>query len=170
MKNNISHDTEAQDPRSPRMRRLRTLSRWLDSAIPLPGGYRIGLDGLFGLIPGVGDPLGGAVSAYIIVEAAQLGASTLTLLRMVFNVLLDAVIGVIPLVGDLFDFAWKANLRNVALLERQIEQTPARSSPERRLTGVAIIMVVLLVAGVVAISWLAIKLLLVLFHALGSGN
>jgi len=103
--------------------RLRRLATLLDAAIQLPFGYRIGLDGLIGLIPGVGDGIGMALSGIIIFKAARWGVPTTTLLRMVANVLLDGVVGTLPLAGDLFDFVWRANLRNLALLESHLAAT-----------------------------------------------
>lgn len=101
-----------------RLRRLRSLAWLLDNSIPLPGGYRIGLDALIGLVPGVGDAAGALISAYIVNEARSLGAPRSVLLRMIGNVLLDTVFGSIPFAGDLFDAAYKANSRNLALLAR----------------------------------------------------
>lgn len=105
--------------------RLRRLAHVLDTVIPLPGGLRIGLDGLVGLIPGVGDAAGALVSSYIIAEAHRLGVPWVILARMSLNVLLEALVGAVPVVGDLFDFAWKANRRNVALLEAHLENPGA---------------------------------------------
>ena len=78
---------------------------------------KVGLDAIFGLVPVVGDFLGGLFSFFIVYEAARLGASTKTLMRMVGNIAVDSFIGVVPVVGDLFDFVWKANRRNAALLK-----------------------------------------------------
>lgn len=103
-------------------RRLKQLAHVLDSAIALPGGYRVGFDGIIGLVPGIGDLTGAALSSYIIMEAHRLGAPIVVLLRMLFNMLLESFIGAVPLLGDLFDFIWKANRRNVALLERHLDQ------------------------------------------------
>ena len=148
---------------APTLRQLRALARLLDSSIPLPGGYRIGLDGIVGLVPGLGDAIGASLSAYIIVQSARLGASWPTLLRMTTNVLIESVVGIIPVAGDLFDFAWKANLRNVALLEQGLGQ-PARGSPRRRLTW-AIVMLLVLLAGVIVVSiWLFLELLAAIFR------
>jgi hypothetical protein len=94
------------------------LAWWLDEAVPLPGGRRIGLDGLVGLIPGIGDVLGMCASAYILVEARRLQVPNRVLAKMAGTVLVETVLGIIPVVGDLFDFVWKANSRNVALLKR----------------------------------------------------
>lgn len=148
---------------SRRLQRLRKFSRLLDSSIPLPGGYRIGIDGFLGLIPGVGDIAGGLASSYIIIEAAQLGASTTTLLRMVFNVLLESLVGVIPFLGDVFDFIWKANDKNFALLEKQLRtaklQKSPHSSPERRLQTTAVILIILLLLGLLSLAYVSFVIL-----------
>ncbi len=102
--------------------KLEALSWLLDSSIKLPGiRYRVGLDALIGLIPVAGDLIGTALSTYILVMAAKMGVPRVTLLRMGFNVALEALVGLIPFVGDLFDFAWKANRRNVALIRDFLE-------------------------------------------------
>ncbi|WP_206609496.1 DUF4112 domain-containing protein [Thiohalobacter thiocyanaticus] len=101
---------------------LQRLAHLLDSAIPLPGGLRIGLDGIIGLIPGLGDVVGAALSSYIVAQAYRLGASRSVIAHMAGNIALDTLIGTIPFLGDLFDFAWKANRRNVDLLERHLAQ------------------------------------------------
>lgn len=157
-----------QDPlQSREMKRLRALSRVLDSAIPLPGGFRIGLDGIIGLIPGVGDAAGASLSAYVVVQAARLGASPLTLLRMMLNVLVETVIGAIPILGDIFDFAWKANNRNVALLEAQMGRGVVRGNAKRRLTIAVIILLAAFLLLLVGVIVLAFKVLFALAEALG---
>jgi hypothetical protein len=101
-----------------RLRRIRLLSHLLDAQFRLPGTrYRLGLDGLLGLIPGVGDILGTCLSVYIVYEASRLGAPRALLLRMLANLGLDTLVGAVPVAGDIFDIAWKANQKNVALLE-----------------------------------------------------
>ncbi|MGO4998571.1 DUF4112 domain-containing protein [Oceanisphaera sp. W20_SRM_FM3] len=96
--------------------RLERLAWLLDSSIRLPGGYRVGLDGVIGLIPGIGDLIGAGLSSYIVVEAARLKVPLRVLARMGLNVLIEFVVGIVPIFGDIFDFAFKANLRNVRLL------------------------------------------------------
>ena len=97
---------------------LRRLSIILDSAIPIPGTkYRLGLDPILGLIPGGGDTIAGALGAYIIIEAARMGIPREIIGKMVANLLFDSVAGTVPAIGDLFDVAWKANIRNITLLE-----------------------------------------------------
>ena len=112
---------KTQKPWSPqneaRLKRVRLLSRLLDEQFRIPGTtYRVGLDGLLGLIPGVGDAAGALLSVYILYEAIRLGASSTVLLRMIANIGIDTVGGAIPIVGDIFDMAWKANKKNAALL------------------------------------------------------
>src|SRR5688500_15915374 len=86
-----------------RLRRLQALAWLLDNSIPLPGGFRIGVDALLGLIPGIGDAMGALISAYIVNEARSMGASRSVLLRMMGNVLIETAIGSIPFAGDVFD-------------------------------------------------------------------
>jgi hypothetical protein len=99
--------------------RLDRLSQLLDTAFVIPGtNIRMGIDPLLGLIPGIGDLAGLFLSAYIILHAAKLGAPRHSVVMMVLNVLLETVIGAIPVLGDAFDIYFKANRRNVALLRR----------------------------------------------------
>lgn len=108
------------------MQQRHSLAWWLDSSIPLPGGFRIGLDGLIGLIPGIGDAVGGGLSTWMLYQAYKLNVPKVIMARMIINVLLDALLGSIPLIGDIFDFFWKANLRNAQLLDRY-QQSPRRT-------------------------------------------
>jgi hypothetical protein len=100
-----------------RFKRVRLLSHLLDEQFRIPGTtYRVGLDGLLGFIPGIGDAVGALLSTYILYEAIRLGAPKALLLRIITNIGIDTVGGVIPVVGDIFDMAWKANKKNAALL------------------------------------------------------
>lgn len=101
-----------------RLTRLRRLARLMDAQFGLPGTrFRFGVDGLVGLAPVAGDLLTGLVSLYVVWEARSLGAPPALLARMLANVAVDVAGGALPVVGDLFDAAFKANIRNVALLE-----------------------------------------------------
>lgn len=122
------------------------LSWLLDSSIRLPGGFRIGLDGLIGLIPGVGDVVGGALSAWVFYQANKQGAPKSIQLRMIFNILIDTLLGAIPVVGDLFDFMWKANNRNLALLERY-QLTPLKTHRRATLSNTVFLITALLCVG-----------------------
>lgn len=98
---------------------LRRISHFLDSRLRIPGtSYRFGADSLSGLIPGIGDFLSAVFSIYIVYKAYLLGLSTGTVLRMGVNIIIDTAVGVFPVLGDLFDIGWKANNRNVKLLEK----------------------------------------------------
>lgn len=141
----MENETTDSDARERQRDTLRRLAHVLDSAIPLPGGLRIGLDGIIGLIPGVGDLLGTALSSYIVAQAHRLGVSSAVLVHMMGNIALDTVLGAVPVLGDLFDFAWKANRRNIELLERALAQ-PRR---ERRRSG---LLVFALIAGLLALA------------------
>ena len=100
--------------------RLARLGRTLDARYRIPfTSFRIGADGLIGLIPGVGDTLAALPSAYMIVRGYQLGARRRTVARMAVNTGIDYVLGMVPLVGDIFDIGFKGNLRNIRLLERE---------------------------------------------------
>src|SRR5687767_7792816 len=90
-------------------RRLARLAWLLDSAIPLPGTrFRIGIDAIIGLIPGLGDLAGVLLSSYIVREAARIGAPPSVLTRMAFNVAVEGLVGIVPFAGDVFDAVWKA--------------------------------------------------------------
>ena len=111
-------------------RNLDLLSHLLDDFLRIPGTQiRFGLDGIIGLIPGIGDILG-ALASWIIILAAWLrGVPKVTLARMLANVAIETLIGTVPVLGDAFDIAWKANRRNFALLERATGAVPMYSSP-----------------------------------------
>lgn len=114
--------------------RLRRLAYLLDDRFAIPGTrYRIGLDGLIGLVPGIGDGVTTLLALYIVLEARRLGLPLSKLGRMGINVGLDAVLGAVPLVGDLFDVAWKSNRRNLALLLDHLEaESEAPHGGQRR--------------------------------------
>lgn len=111
-----------RDPRQhERLERLRRIARLLDARFGIAGTpLRFGLDSLLGLVPGVGDGVTAAAGLFLLYEAQRLGARKTTLARMTWNLLLDLGVGAIPVAGDLFDFIWKANLRNLRLLEADL--------------------------------------------------
>ncbi|HEY9844926.1 MAG TPA: DUF4112 domain-containing protein [Candidatus Caenarcaniphilales bacterium] len=104
------------------LNRIRKFSRLMDTAIRIPGvNFRIGLDPIMGLIPGAGDVVSTAFSGYIIFLATRFGLPRQIVSRMIFNIALEAVVGSVPLVGDLFDAYYKSNIRNLALLEQHLQ-------------------------------------------------
>jgi hypothetical protein len=136
-------------PEGARLAHLRELSRLFDSSIRVPGtDYRIGLDPILGLLPVLGDVPGATVSAYIVAEAAAMGVPRETLARMGVNLVVDATVGSLPVVGDLFDAVWKANDRNVALLEARVGDPDADTADRRFLLALtAGLLVCLLTVG-----------------------
>jgi hypothetical protein len=114
-----------------------------------------------GLVPGIGDAMGAIFSTYIIFHAARLGVSRSTLTRMMGNVMLDTVVGGVPLLGDLFDVGWKANTKNLALLETHLQ----RPVETRRASRLVLLLLgaglLLLLAAVVALGVLAADLVVV---------
>ncbi len=102
---------------------LDLLSHVLDDFIRIPGtSIRFGLDGIVGFIPGIGDLIGGIASCIIIIAAWVRGVSYVTVARMVANVAIEVVVGSIPMLGDMFDIAWRANRRNYALLTGSLDE------------------------------------------------
>jgi hypothetical protein len=103
---------------------LDLLSHLLDDWFRVPGTpIRFGLDGIVGLVPVLGDILGGLASTLIVVAAWVRGIPYITLLRMVVNIGIEVLLGTVPLIGDAFDIAWKANRRNYALIVRHLERS-----------------------------------------------
>jgi hypothetical protein len=142
--------TRPPDPQNRRVAHLGSLAYVLDNSIPIPGtGMRVGLDAVIGLIPGFGDVAGGALSAYIVVQAARLGTPVPVLLRMLMNLLVEVFVGAVPVLGDLFDAGFKANVRNLKLLENSLgDAKGARRSSLAVVLGVLIAVLLLLAATV----------------------
>ena len=135
---------------------LEVLAHWLDSVFRIPGlNIRFGLDVLLGLIPGLGDTATSVVSLYILQAATKAGVPRVTVARMALNIAIDYIVGIVPIIGDLFDVYWKSNNRNVALMRRHAQATPDQ---ERRLQwgdrlfviGLMAMLVLLLIGCVVA--------------------
>ncbi|KOR37926.1 MULTISPECIES: DUF4112 domain-containing protein [Planktothricoides] len=142
-----------QDSNAKIIQRLRTLTHVLDNAIPIPGtNYRIGLDPFLGLIPGGGDIAGAALSAYIVISAAQLGLPRESLLRMVFNILLEVFVGTVPVLGDLFDVAWKANVKNMELLDIHIKSPQMGKKADKWFVFLLVGGLMLVVIGAIALG------------------
>ena len=144
-----------------RLEQLRRLGYLLDNSIAIPGTrYRIGLEAIIGLVPGLGDLVGGGFSAWIILQTARLGAPPSLLARMGWNLLVDAAVGAIPLLGDLFDAGFKANMRNLALLERYVQGPAATRRASRLFMATLALLLVLLLVGAATLAVLLFQLLL----------
>lgn len=140
------------------------LARLLDQAFRVPGtSWRFGLDPLLGLVPGAGDLISAAIGAYGVMLAAQLGAPSSLLARMVLNLFVDTAIGSIPLAGDLFDFAFKANTRNRMLLERWLAEPRRTRRTSRALLALLIGGVLAVLAGIIWLVAAGVQALIGLF-------
>jgi len=154
-----------------RVARVRKLTTILDSSLRIPFTHRtVGLDPILGLVPWAGDAIGALLSGYLVWESARLGVSRGTLVRMLLNVALETVIGVIPLIGDLFDAAWKANSRNLKMLERHLADPGAVRLASRRFwVGVGVGVAGAVGGAVVVAGWLMMTLLKAMGAILGVG-
>jgi hypothetical protein len=148
------------------LEQLRAITKLFDQAFTLPGTrWRFGLDGLIGLVPGLGDVAGAIVAAYALHVARKLNAPPVVQLRLLTNIAFDALIGIVPILGDLFDFAFKAQTRNLALLDAWVaspERTARRSRRGLLLIPIAIVIVFATVTA------LGVWLLVILFQWSGS--
>jgi hypothetical protein len=132
--------------------KLKALAWWLDNSIRLPGDFRIGVDAILGLVPFFGDALGVLLSGYIVLQAARLRAPFSVLGRMLLNIAIEGLIGIVPLAGDVFDAAWKANQRNLVLLEDYLDHPAATTATSRRVFALLVLGWVLFMALLTALS------------------
>ncbi|GAA5523397.1 DUF4112 domain-containing protein [Aliifodinibius salicampi] len=141
------------------------LAEWLDSRFTIPGtNIRFGLDPIISLIPGAGDWLAGIISGYFILLGARADLPPAVLWRMGFNVLIDIVIGSVPLLGDLFDVGWKANNRNAELLEKYRRDAKTTEHHSRWLLWIIAITLILMIVGLLALlGWLIASIIEILF-------
>jgi hypothetical protein len=140
----------------PRIADVEAVARWFDYAFVLPGGFRFGLAGIIGLVPGFGDLVDALVSLYIVHRAIRLGVSRVGIARMMVNVAIEAIAGSIPIAGDLFDVAFKANRRNYRLLKAHM----AHPRRQHRMDWMFLAGTVLLVAAGVALPvWAMVEMI-----------
>ncbi|MFK8031521.1 MAG: DUF4112 domain-containing protein [Gammaproteobacteria bacterium] len=148
-----------------RRKQLERIAWVLDNSIPIPFTQRrIGLDSLIGLVPGVGDAIGGLLSTWILFQGMRLKVPFFTLMRMIMNVAIEVVLGFIPFVGDLFDMGWKANHRNVQLLSDYLDRPVATARGSLLL--MVLLLVALLVVGVATV-WAGVWLFSMVFGWIG---
>lgn len=144
-----------------RLEQLRQIARLWDELVPLPFlDRRIGLDALVGLVPGVGDVAGALVAGWGLVVAVRMGAPASVTGRMLLNITIDTLVGAIPLLGDIFDIGWRAQRRNVTLLERWLDD-PARATRRSTafLVAIAAAMIALMLATVWLVAWIFTRLM-----------
>jgi NAD/NADP transhydrogenase beta subunit len=139
---------------------LDLLAHVLDDWFRIPGtSIRFGLDGIIGLVPGLGDILAGLASCIIVVAAWFRGVPYVTLLRMVVNLGLDVMIGAIPILGDAFDIAWKANRRNYALLTRHLSQPHKHTWKDYAfLAAIVLVLIAIFALPALVILWIIVRL------------
>lgn len=136
---------------------LGAMASILDDLFRLPGtSIRFGLDPLLGLIPGLGDLVTSVASFLIVFAAWQLGLPRVTMARMVANIAIDTLVGAVPVVGDVFDVAWKSNRKNLALLQRATERRRPSASDWLFLAAIAVIALLVLIAPF-AVIWLIVR-------------
>jgi hypothetical protein len=140
------------------LKRSASLANLLDTVFRVPGTrLRFGLDPLLGLIPGAGDVAGVVLSGYIILEAARTGASGAVLLRMLANVGIDTILSAVPLLGDILDFGWKSNTRNLVLLQDHLTDPLGARSASRTFIVLLCLVLVGLLALTVVMTFMTIR-------------
>lgn len=138
--------------------RVRALARAMDAAIKVPGTrITLGIDSIVGLIPGLGDIASAAMSGYIVLASARMGVPPSVVARMILNLGVDTLVGSVPLLGDLFDVGFRANIRNANLLEEHLAEPVSTRRASRVAVGAAIVGVILLGAGAIALGMLAVR-------------
>jgi Domain of unknown function (DUF4112) len=150
----------SSSPDSPllQLARLRRISDLWDRAFGIPGTkWRVGLESLVGLLPVGGDVVGLGISIYILWQVVQFNLPKTILVRMVINIAIDALVGAVPILGDLFDVTWKANTKNVNLLESHLQQPNQSRRADRRFLwllfgGLLLALVALAIAAVVVLT------------------
>ena len=149
------------------MKNIKQLERWawlLDNSIPIPGtSIKMGLDSLIGLIPGIGDITGGALSSYILLQAVSSGVAPVVIARMAVNIMFDTIIGMIPIVGDIFDITFKANLRNIELMANYYNSP--REAVKRNTLSIVMISIAF-ISALSLIIWVAVNLLVWFINAI----
>ncbi|MFK8182983.1 MAG: DUF4112 domain-containing protein [Phormidesmis sp.] len=142
------------DQRLSSLKRVKQLSYLLDNAVGIPGtDIRFGLDPVIGVLGG--DVVTGIVSVYIVYEAMRMGLPGATIGRMGFNILLDTLTGLVPVLGDLFDVGWKANSQNVVLLEKHVANpVPSRTADKVFAVVVMAVLLALVISMAALSAWL----------------
>jgi hypothetical protein len=142
------------------LRRARAIARVLDSAVGVPGTpIRIGLDAVLGLVPGAGDIAGAVLSGYIVLMGLRSGVPRVVIWRMLTNIGIDTLFGSVPVLGDLFDVAYKSNLKNVDLLERHAAQPTVVERHSRLFAAVVMSILILLVLAIATAGFLVARMI-----------
>lgn len=147
-------DTQQKMPAG--LSNLNALAKIMDAQFRIPGtDIRFGIDALVGLIPGVGDVVTFLISSYMVSTAAKQGVSNYVLVRMILNIILDGLVGAIPILGDVFDVVFKANQRNMKLLQEHYAEGKHRGSAKKIIIPVVIVFIALLMG----LTWLVYRII-----------
>jgi len=151
-----------------RLESLRALKRLLDEQFRVPGtNLRFGWDPLIGLIPWAGDALTAILGVGVVLQAHHMRVPKVVQLRMVFNVLIDLLLGVVPFFGDTIDFFWKSNTKNFALLERHVQLESQAGLAGSAATAGDWVFVLAVIAVIVGVALIPIFVMYWLLHAVG---
>lgn len=148
-----------------KVKKLRRIAFLLDNSIPIPGTkYRFGLDpilGVLGIVGGSGDLIGGALGAYIVMEAAKMGLPERVVWQMVANIAIDSSVSLIPGIGDIFDVTWKANAKNIELLEEYLSVSPEATKSNPWFVASIVLVLAIIVLG---FAFLTVTLIRLIFN------
>lgn len=148
----------------PDIKWMESLSTWMDSKYVLPGTQvRFGLDPILGLVPYVGEVISFIISGGLVLSMARYGVSRKVVILMVLNVLLDGLIGSIPIIGNIFDFTYRANKRNISLLKKHYEEGKYQGSGK----GIILLVVFILLVGLGLLIYGLFKLTQIIFETIG---
>ena len=151
---------QSQQKPSASLRNIKALSKLMDAQFRIPGtSIRFGLDGIIGLVPGVGDFISFLISGYIVSVAVNKGASGFVVARMLLNIVIDALVGAIPILGDIFDVVYKANQRNMQLLQEHYVEGKHQGSSMKVIIPVVLVLLTVLFG----LGWLIYKTIVWLF-------
>ncbi|RUT10230.1 hypothetical protein DSM106972_007250 [Dulcicalothrix desertica PCC 7102] len=155
------HDTNAK---LAKLQSLRKLSDLWDRSLSVPGTkFKVGLESLVGLLPVGGDFIGILMSVYIVFQAIQFKLPKTVLAKMIFNIVIDGAVGSIPILGDIFDTTWKANTKNVNLLEAHLREPIKSRQKDKWFINIVLAVLVLILIGIIALFafgiWLAVRFL-----------
>ena len=135
-----------------KLQRLKKISVLMDSQFSGPFGLKFGLDGLLGLVPVVGDFITSFISLYIVFQAALLGCGPSVILRMGLNLLIENLIDFLPVIGNFFDFLWKANNKNILLIEQHLSDPLSTTLKSRLTLGLVAFVILAILIGSVALT------------------
>jgi hypothetical protein len=150
------------DSKLAKLQRLRKLSDLWDRSIGVPGTqFRVGLESLVGLLPVGGDFIGILMSTYILLQVIEFKLPVSVLVKMLFNIIIDGSVGSIPVLGDFFDTTWKANTKNVNLLEAHLREPIKSRQKDKWLLNILLAVLVMVLIGLISFFalaiWLAVK-------------